>query len=111
MSPGGHLDNSVKIISLDGAKTLETATGHCAPVTCLALSSDNNYLVTGSSDTTVILWRMHQAYDPHSTSIPDPISTGTNTPTMNPSSTPAPTPTSTSTHASTNVVSTKRQRH
>lgn len=58
---GGHVDNSIRLISADGAKTLETAIGHCAPVTCLGLSSDNNYLVTGSRDTTVLLWRIHRA--------------------------------------------------
>ncbi|CAL9245584.1 unnamed protein product [Arabidopsis halleri] len=57
---GGHVDNSIKIVSSDGAKTLETAFGHCAPVTCLALSPDNNFLVTGSRDTTVLLWRFHK---------------------------------------------------
>ncbi|KAK4744867.1 hypothetical protein SAY87_011179 [Trapa incisa] len=58
---GGHADNSIKVISSDGAKTLETASGHCSPVTCLALSPDSNYLVTGSRDSTVLLWRIHRA--------------------------------------------------
>uniref|UniRef100_A0A1J3HZE8 BEACH domain-containing protein lvsC n=1 Tax=Noccaea caerulescens TaxID=107243 RepID=A0A1J3HZE8_NOCCA len=59
---GGHADNSIKLISSDGAKTLETAFGHCAPVTCLAPSPDNNFLVTGSRDCTVLLWRIHKAF-------------------------------------------------
>lgn len=58
---GGHADNSVKLIASDTAVTIETAVGHCAPVTCLALSPDSNYLVTGSRDTTLILWRIHRA--------------------------------------------------
>ncbi|GMH17239.1 hypothetical protein Nepgr_019080 [Nepenthes gracilis] len=58
---GGHVDNSIRLISSDGAKTLETAIGHCAPVTCLSLSSDSSYLVTGSRDATVLLWRIHRA--------------------------------------------------
>ncbi|XP_020579121.1 BEACH domain-containing protein C2-like isoform X2 [Phalaenopsis equestris] len=57
---GGHADNSVKLISADEAKTIETASGHFAPVTCLALSPDSRYLVTGSRDTTVILWKIHR---------------------------------------------------
>nr|VDC63128.1 unnamed protein product [Brassica rapa] len=57
---GGHVDNSIKLVSSDGAKTLETAFGHCGPVTCLALSSDSNFLVTGSRDTTLLLWRLHK---------------------------------------------------
>ena len=56
------MDNSIKIVSSDEAKTLETAFGHCAPVTCLALSPDNNFLVTGSRDTTVLLWRFHKGF-------------------------------------------------
>ncbi|XXG77782.1 hypothetical protein AAC387_Pa08g1869 [Persea americana] len=58
---GGHADNSVKLISSDGAITIETAARHCAPVTCLALSPDSNHLVTGSQDTTLMLWRIHRA--------------------------------------------------
>ncbi|KAK9274411.1 hypothetical protein L1049_019225 [Liquidambar formosana] len=83
---GGHADNSIKLISSDGAKTLETATGHCAPVTCLALSPDSNYLVTGSRDTTVLLWRIHRASTSHSSSISEP-STGSGIPTSTSSNT------------------------
>lgn len=73
---GGHADNSVKLISTDGAKTIETAEGHCAPVTCLALSPDSNYLVTGSQDTTVILWRVHRASTSRSSSSEPRTSSG-----------------------------------
>ncbi|GMI74078.1 Beach-Domain Homolog C2 [Hibiscus trionum] len=65
---GGHADNSIKLLSSDGAKTIETAFGHCAPVTCLALSSDSSYLVTGSRDTTVLLWRVHRVFTSSSSS-------------------------------------------
>ncbi|GAB2217261.1 hypothetical protein Drorol1_Dr00000433 [Drosera rotundifolia] len=58
---GGHVDNSIRLVSPAGAKTLEIATAHCAPVTCLALSSDSSYLVSGSRDATVLLWRIHRA--------------------------------------------------
>ncbi|XP_075672033.1 BEACH domain-containing protein C2 isoform X2 [Castanea sativa] len=85
---GGHLDNSIKLISSDGAKTLETAHGHCAPVTCLGLSPDSNYLVTGSRDTTILLWRIHRAFTSRSTSILEP-STGTGAPTSTSSTTPS----------------------
>ncbi|XP_010277463.1 PREDICTED: BEACH domain-containing protein C2 isoform X2 [Nelumbo nucifera] len=77
---GGHADNSVKLISSDGAKTIETARGHCAPITCIALSSDSNYLVTGSRDATIILWRVHRAFASHSSNISEP-STTSDTPT------------------------------
>ncbi|XP_029127974.1 BEACH domain-containing protein C2 [Cajanus cajan] len=76
---GGHADNSIRLISSDGAKTLETAYAHCAPVTCLGLSPDSNYLVTGSRDTTVLLWRIHRALASHS-SVVSEHSSGTGTP-------------------------------
>ncbi|KAK4379324.1 hypothetical protein RND71_001186 [Anisodus tanguticus] len=75
----GHVDNSVRLISSDGAKTLEVARGHCAPVTCLALSQDSNYLVTGSRDATVLLWRINRASTPRSSSTAE-ASTGSSTP-------------------------------
>ncbi|OIT25076.1 PREDICTED: BEACH domain-containing protein C2 [Nicotiana attenuata] len=76
---GGHVDNSVRLISSDGAKTLEVARGHCAPVTCLALSPDSNYLVTGSKDATVLLWRINRASMPRIGSTAE-ASTGSSTP-------------------------------
>uniref|UniRef100_A0A3Q7EKN2 BEACH domain-containing protein C2 n=1 Tax=Solanum lycopersicum TaxID=4081 RepID=A0A3Q7EKN2_SOLLC len=75
----GHVDNSVRLISSDGAKTLEVARGHCAPVTCLSLSSDSNYLVTGSRDSTVLLWRINRASTLHRSSTSE-ASTGSSTP-------------------------------
>lgn len=60
MEIGGHVDNSVKLISSDRGRTLETAYGHCAPVTCVSVSHDSNYLVTGSRDTTLLIWRLHR---------------------------------------------------
>jgi WD40 repeat protein len=72
LSVGGHADNSVKLISPDGARTIETASGHIAPVTCLALSPDNNYFVTGSRDTTIILWRIHHMSSSHWKNAPEP---------------------------------------
>lgn len=55
---GGHADNSLKVIATDNAHALETALGHCAPITCLGLSPDGSTLVTGSKDATVILWHI-----------------------------------------------------
>ncbi|KAK4371939.1 hypothetical protein RND71_007323 [Anisodus tanguticus] len=69
----------VRLISSDGAKTLEVARGHCAPVTCLALSPDSNYLVTGSRDATVLLWRINRASTQRSSSTAE-ASTGSSTP-------------------------------
>ncbi|KAI3495022.1 hypothetical protein L1887_37129 [Cichorium endivia] len=83
---GGHVDNSVRLISSDGAKTLEIARGHSAPVTCISLSPDSNYLVTGSRDTMVLVWRIHQSTAPQKTSIsesPTNSTTPTSTKTTN----------------------------
>ncbi|KAK3158666.1 hypothetical protein QOZ80_2AG0140040 [Eleusine coracana subsp. coracana] len=78
---GRHADNSVKLISPDGARTIETAYGHLAPVTCLGLSADSNYLVTGSRDTTAILWRIRQVGSSHQKNTPEPPPTTPKTPT------------------------------
>ena len=77
---GGHVDGSLKLISPDGAKAIETASGHLAPVTCLALSPDSNYLVTGSRDTTVILWRIHRTGSSHKKNATEPPPTTPSTP-------------------------------
>ncbi|KAG8391704.1 hypothetical protein BUALT_Bualt01G0214900 [Buddleja alternifolia] len=69
---GGHVDNSVRLISADGAKTLEIARGHCAPVTCLSISPDSNYLVTGSRDSTLLLWKIHRSSISRSTTSQEP---------------------------------------
>ena len=61
MLAGGHADNSLKVVATDNAHALETALGHCAPITCLALSPDGSTLVTGSKDATVILWHILSA--------------------------------------------------
>ncbi|THG02623.1 hypothetical protein TEA_006697 [Camellia sinensis var. sinensis] len=84
--PRGHVDNCVRVISSDGARTLETARGHCAPVTCLALSPDSNYLVTGSRDATVLIWRIHRASTSLSRTTSEP-SMGSGTPTSTSSNT------------------------
>lgn len=68
------------MISPDGAKTIETASGHLAPVTCLALSPDSNYLVTGSRDATVLLWRIHRSGSSHKKNAQEPPPTTPTTP-------------------------------
>ncbi|KAI3693320.1 hypothetical protein L6452_33155 [Arctium lappa] len=77
---GGHVDNSIRLVSPDGAKTLEVARGHCAPVTCMFLSHDSKYLVTGSRDTTILVWRIHRSPRFRSCILAEPP-TGTATPT------------------------------
>ena len=60
---GGHADNTVKLILAESAKTMESADGHFAPVTCLVISPDGSTLVTGSRDVTAILWCLHRIFD------------------------------------------------
>ncbi|KAL6004721.1 BEACH domain-containing protein C2 [Asimina triloba] len=81
---GGHADNSVKLISSDGAKAIEVAIGHSAPVTCIALSPDSSYLVTGSQDTTVVLWKIHRLSISHSNSISETSNSVATPPTGSP---------------------------
>lgn len=54
-------------------------------MTCLSVSPDSNYLVTGSRDTTVLLWRIHRKSTTHSSSLSEP-SSGSGTPTSTSSS-------------------------
>lgn len=46
-------------MATENARVVESASGHYAPITCLAASSDGSILVTGSRDTTAIVWRIH----------------------------------------------------
>lgn len=50
---------------------MEIARGHYAPVTCLAMSHDSNYLVSGSRDAAVLLWRIHRSTISHTGSLPE----------------------------------------
>ncbi|KAF0685030.1 Aste57867_23059 [Aphanomyces stellatus] len=52
----GHWDHSIRITSLESGLTLQTLLHHHDVVTCLALSEDGAYLVSGSSDNTVVVW-------------------------------------------------------
>nr|TKW40771.1 hypothetical protein SEVIR_1G267900v2 [Setaria viridis] len=102
---GRHADNSVKMISPDGARTVETAFGHLAPVTCLALSADSNYLVTGSRDTTVILWRIRQVGSSQEKNAPEPPPSTPTTPTS-----PQATGSSSNSSSSKNLETYRRRR-
>jgi WD40 repeat protein len=48
--------DGVRLWDLDHGVELLPAEGHLAPVTCLALSTDNKFLASGSRDRTVCLW-------------------------------------------------------
>ncbi|BBN15012.1 hypothetical protein MPTK1_6g16270 [Marchantia polymorpha subsp. ruderalis] len=56
---GGHADNTLKVVSTENARVIESASGHYAAITCVASSPDGSVLVTGSRDATAIIWRIH----------------------------------------------------
>ncbi|GJP50837.1 hypothetical protein CLOM_g9994 [Closterium sp. NIES-68] len=56
---GGHADFSVKLISVESTRVVESAAVHTAPVTALSLSQEGATLVTGAADGTVMLWHVN----------------------------------------------------
>ena len=53
---GGQLDKSVKVYALPRLRLLNSAVQHIDIVTCLALDEGGSQLITGSRDTTCIVW-------------------------------------------------------
>jgi len=52
----GHWDNSFKISLVETGKVFQSIVQHKDVVSCLAVSANNRVLVTGSKDTTVMVW-------------------------------------------------------
>ncbi|NWT48683.1 NBEL2 protein, partial [Chroicocephalus maculipennis] len=57
---GGHWDNSLRITSLAKGKVVGHITRHIDVVTCLALDLCGIYLISGSRDTTCMVWQVLQ---------------------------------------------------
>ena len=55
----GYWDDSFKVASLDSLKVVCSITRHHDIVTCLALSADGRILITGSRDSTLMLWNVN----------------------------------------------------
>ncbi|CAH1788242.1 unnamed protein product [Owenia fusiformis] len=55
---GGHWDNSLRVYSLVKSKTVCHAVRHTDVITCLALDYCGNHLITGSRDTTSMIWQI-----------------------------------------------------
>ena len=55
---GGQLDNSVKVYALPRLRLVSSAAKHIDIVTCLALDDGGCHLMTGSRDTTCIVWEL-----------------------------------------------------
>ncbi|XP_076823781.1 neurobeachin-like protein 1 isoform X1 [Clavelina lepadiformis] len=60
MVVGGYWDNSIRIMTVRG-KTIACLARHLDVVTCLALDHGGTYLMSGSYDTTCIIWKLTQS--------------------------------------------------
>jgi WD40 repeat protein len=54
---GGYRDGSVHILDIKGKKTIQTLLGHRNAVSCLDITSDNKYIVSGSWDGSLRIWK------------------------------------------------------
>ncbi|XP_073757180.1 neurobeachin-like protein 2 isoform X3 [Callorhinus ursinus] len=57
---GGHWDGSLRVTALPRGKLLKQLNRHLDVVTCLALDTCGIYLISGSRDTTCMVWRLLQ---------------------------------------------------
>ncbi|NWJ10578.1 NBEL2 protein, partial [Crypturellus undulatus] len=57
---GGHWDNSLRVTALAKGKVVAHITRHIDIVTCLALDLCGIYLISGSRDTTCMVWQVLQ---------------------------------------------------
>ncbi|XP_060060817.1 neurobeachin-like protein 2 isoform X4 [Erinaceus europaeus] len=57
---GGHWDGSLRVTSLPRGKLLSQLRHHLDVVTCLALDTCGIYLISGSRDTTCMVWQLLQ---------------------------------------------------
>ncbi|XP_059693893.1 neurobeachin-like protein 2 isoform X3 [Haemorhous mexicanus] len=57
---GGHWDNSLRVTSLAKGKVVGHITRHIDVVTCLSLDLCGIYLISGSRDTTCMVWQVLQ---------------------------------------------------
>ncbi|CAI9726854.1 1 isoform X1 [Octopus vulgaris] len=55
---GGHWDNSLQVFHLSKSKKVNHIIGHIDVVTCLALGYCGSHLITGSRDTTCMIWKV-----------------------------------------------------
>lgn len=61
---GGHWDGSLRVTALPRGKLLNQLSRHLDVVTCLALDTCGIYLISGSRDTTCMVWRLLQQVCP-----------------------------------------------
>ena len=56
----GYWDRAVKCSSLADGRSVQSLRAHTDVVSCLALTADGAALVTGSRDTTLMVWMLHE---------------------------------------------------
>ncbi|KAH9329817.1 hypothetical protein KI387_001925, partial [Taxus chinensis] len=54
----GHWENSFRVISLNDGRTVQSIRQHKELVTCVSVATDGSIVVTGSHDTTVMVWEV-----------------------------------------------------
>ena len=55
---GGHWDNCFRIYSLAKNKPVASISGHKDIITCIGLDRCGSHLITGSRDTTCMIWEV-----------------------------------------------------
>ncbi|CAF5113243.1 unnamed protein product, partial [Rotaria magnacalcarata] len=68
---GGHWDWSLRVYSLIKAKMISSLIHHSDIITCLTLDSTGSILVTGSRDTTCVVWNISSGDSRNSNNIND----------------------------------------
>ncbi|KAL3684694.1 hypothetical protein R1sor_002716 [Riccia sorocarpa] len=57
----GQWDNSFKVVSLSDGRIIQTNCHHKDVISCLSVAADGSVVVTGSCDTTVMVWEVELA--------------------------------------------------
>jgi len=66
----GYWDNSFKVLSVDSKQLLQSVNQHRGTVTCIAVGLDGTTLVTGSRDTTIMIWTLSGSTDRGNKAVP-----------------------------------------
>ncbi|XP_069107826.1 neurobeachin-like protein 1 isoform X1 [Argopecten irradians] len=72
---GGHWDNSLQVYNLGKGKKVNHIVRHIDIVTCLALDYCGSHLMTGSRDTTCMIWQIQQQGGVSTGIKPNPLQT------------------------------------
>ena len=56
---GGHWDNSLQTYSVTKHRTVSTVIRHNDVITCLSFDSSGAFIISGSKDTTSIVWDVY----------------------------------------------------